>query len=284
MKDLKELRIQVTRRNKFPRLYDFDLLEDMEVQLSAEEIVAAAEAAAQLGIKEIRFTGGEPAERKDITELVGKVKAVEGIEKLSMTTNGIFLMNKVQELKDAGLDSVDILLDTFFEEKYIYMTGGGPIDEAMDGMEAAVQAGFKPVRVQATVIEGLNDDEILTFGQFALNEPIDVIFVEKPNKDGEKLKDSDKDQKFMAVEKIREKFKGVVNVPYGDPMVEAFKWFEAKGKVGFVDLEKSKNYGAEITADGKFKKALIDEHPKDISAVLSSLKVEDIKTAIENNL
>lgn len=284
MKDLKELRIQVTRRNKFPRLYDFDLLEDMEVQLSAEEIVAAAEAAAQLGIKEIRFTGGEPAERKDITELVGKVKAVEGIEKLSMTTNGIFLMNKVQELKDAGLDSVDILLDTFFEEKYIYMTGGGPIDEAMDGMEAAVQAGFKPVRVQATVIEGLNDDEILTFGQFALNEPIDVIFVEKPNKDGEKLKDSDKDQKFMAVEKIREKFKGVVNVPYGDPMVEAFKWFEAKGKVGFVDLEKSKNYGAEITADGKLKKALIDEHPKDISAVLSSLKVEDIKTAIENNL
>ncbi|MBR6701006.1 MAG: radical SAM protein [Firmicutes bacterium] len=284
MKDIKELRIQITRKNKFPRLYDLDLLEDTEIQLSQDEIAAAAEAAAALGIKEIRFTGGEPIERKDLTELLKRVKAVEGIEKVSMTTNGIFLCGKIAELKDAGLDSVDILLDTFFEEKYIYMTGGGPIDEAMDGMEAAVQAEMKPVRVEMTVIEGINDDEILTFGQFALNEPIDVIFVEKPNKDGEKLKDSDKEQRFMAAEKIREKFKGVVSVPSADPLVEAFKWFEAKGKVGFVDLERAKAHGAEITADGKLKKALIDEQPADISAALSSLKVEDIKAALEANL
>lgn len=284
MKDVKELRIQITRKNKFPRLYDFDLFEDAKVQLSAEEIVAAAQAAAALGIKEIRFTGGEPTERKDLTELVKKVKAIEGIDKLSMTTNGVFLVGKIAELKDAGLDSVDILLDTFFEEKYIYMTGGGPIDEAMDGMEAAVNAKMNPVRVEMTVIEGINEDEILTFGQFALNEPIDVIFVEKPNKNGEKLKDSDKELRFMPMEKIKEKFKGVVKVPSSDPMAETFKWFEAKGKVGFVSVESAKAHGAEITADGKLKKALIDENPADISAALSSLKVEDISAAIENNL
>lgn len=284
MKEVKELRIQITRENKFPRLYDLDLLEDTSVSLSQDEIVAAAEAAAAVGIKEIRFTGGEPTERKDLTELVKRVKGIEGIDKLSMTTNGIFLVGKIAELKDAGLDSVDILLDTFFEEKYIYMTGGGPIDEAMDGMESAVHAGMNPIRVEITVIEGINDDEIFTFGQFALNEPIDVIFVEKPNKDGAKLKDSDKEQKFMAAAKIREKFKGVVSVPYGDPLVDAYKWFEAKGKVGFVDLERAKAHGAEITADGKLKKALIDEQPADISAALASLNVEDIKAAIEANL
>ena len=284
MKDIKELRIQITRKNKFPRLYDLDLLEDTEVQLSQDEIVAAAEAAAALGIKEIRFTGGEPTEREDLTELVKRVKDIEGIDKLSMTTNAIFLGGKIKELKEAGLDSVDILLDTFFEEKYIYMTGGGPIDEAMDSMESAVCSELKPVRVQVTIIEGINDDEILTFGQFALNEPIDVVFVEKPNKDGVKLKDSEKEQKFMAAEKVREKFKGIVNVPSGDPLVESFKWFEAKGKLGFVNLERAKAYGPEITADGKLKKALIDEQPADISAVLSSLKVEDIKAAIEANL
>lgn len=284
MKEIKELRIQITRKNKFPRLYDYDLFEDAEVQLSDEEIIAAAAAAAELGITAVRFTGGEPLERNDIEELVKKVKAVEGIETLSMTTNGIFLASKAKALKEAGLDSVNVLLDTFFEEKYIYMTGGGPIDEAMDGLEAAVNAGMKPVRVETTVIDGINDDEILTFGQFALNEPIDILFVEKPNRDGEKLKDSDKEQKFMAAADIKKKFKGAVKVPSEDPLIENCKWFEAKGKIGFTDLERAGAHGPEITAEGKLKKSLLDSQPADIKEVLSTLDIGKIKSALESNL
>ncbi|MDO4481389.1 MAG: radical SAM protein [Bacillota bacterium] len=284
MKEIKELRIQITRKNKFPRLYDYDLFEDAEAELSNEEITAAAAAAAELGIRSIRFTGGEPLERNGIEELVKKVKSVEGIENLSMTTNGIFLASKAKALKEAGLDSVNVLLDTFFEEKYIYMTGGGPIDEAMDGLEAAVNAGMKPVRVETTVIEGINDDEILTFGQFALNEPIDILFAEKPNRDGEKLKESDKEQKFMAAADIKKKFKGAVKVPSEDPLIENCKWFEAKGKIGFTDLDRAREHGPEITAEGKLKKSLIDSQPADIREAVSSLDIEKIKTALESNL
>lgn len=284
MKEIKELRIQITRKNKFPRLYDYDLFEDTEVQLSDDEITAAAAAAAELGIPAIRFTGGEPLERKDLAELVKKVKAVKGIETVSVTTNGIFLASRAKELKEAGIDSVNVLLDTFFEEKYIYMTGGGPIDEAMDGLEAAVNAGMKPVRVETTIIEGINEDEILTFGQFALNEPIDIVFVEKPNSNGEKLKDSDKELKFMAAGDIKKKFKGAVKVPSGDPLIENCKWFEAKGKIGFTDLERAGEYGPEITAEGKLKKSLLDAEPKDIKDALSSLSTEKIKAALESNL
>ncbi len=283
MKDVYELRIQITKKEKFPRLYDFDMFEDKDVQLKKEEIEAVVKAAAYLGVKSIRFTGGDPLEREDLAELIKSAKAVEKIEEVSISTNGIFLANNVKSLKEAGLDGVEIFLDTFFEEKYIYMTGGGPIDEAMDGMEAAVKEGLK-VRVGATMIDGLNDDEILTFGQFALNEPIDVVFYEKPNKEGAKLKDSEKELKFMAAEDVKKKFKAAVNVPSKDPLIEYCKWFEAKGKIGFVSLKQASEIGPEITADGKLKKALSDSQPVDIKIALESENPDEIRAAFEKNL
>ena len=283
MKDVYELRIQITKKEKFPRLYDFDMFEDKDVQLKKEEIDAAVKAAAGLGVKSIRFTGGDPLERDELTELIEAAKAVDGIEEVSISTNGVFLVNKIKSLKEAGLDGVEIFLDTFFEEKYIYMTGGGPIEEAMDGMEAAVKEGLK-VRIGATMINGLNDDEILNFGQFALNEPVDVVFYEKPNKEGAKLKESEKELKFMAAEDIKKKFKGAVKVPSKDPLIEFCKWFEAKGKIGFVSLKQASEFGPEITADGKLKKFLTDSQPEDIKTALGSENPDEVKAALEKNL
>lgn len=281
MKEIQELRIQVTKKNKFPKLYDFDLFDSTETQLSQEEILAAVKAAADMGTQEIRLTGGEPLERKDLAELAEKIKAVEGIQRVSVTTNGIFLAGAAEALKAAGIDSVDIRLDTFFEEKYIYMTGGGPIDEVMDGMEAALKAEMKPVRVVATILKGLNDEEILNFGQLALNEPLDVVFLEKPNVEGEKLKDSEKALEFMGMEEIRSKFKGAVKIPSQDPLVDYYKWYEARSRIGFSGIDKGQEFGVEITAEGGLKHCLLDKTPKDIRGLLSAGDIAGIRRELE---
>ncbi len=266
-----ELRIQITRKMTYPLLYELDLLAKEDECLSDEEIIAAAKAAASLGITKIRLTGGEPLEREGLEELIKSIKALDGIDTLSMTTTGIGLADRAVALKDAGLDSVDVRLDTFYQEKYIFLTGGGPIDAAMDGMEACVNLGLKPVRALNTVITGLNDDEILDFAQLSLNEPIEVVYVGKPDRGN--INNSDKverEMKFMAAEDVRKKFKGAVAVPEKDPLLESIKWFEARSKISFLSAERGLEFGAELLCDGSLKASLYDDEPTDISEAVKT--------------
>lgn len=284
MKDAKEFRIQITKRCEFPRLYALNLAEDNNVDLAIDEIVAAAKAAAALGFTEIRLTGGEPLQRDDICDIVKAVKAVDGISKVNMTTNAILLVDKMPGLKEAGIDGIEVYLDTFFQEKYIFMTGGGSIDKAMDGLESAVTSEIDSVGIAATVIKGLTDDEILNFGQFALNEPIDVVFYERPGQLGMKLptdNESGQELIYMDIEEIRGKFKGAVKLPQTNPLIDYIKWFEANGKIGFASAEKGKEYGAELMADGMLKKFMYDSEPVDIAEAVKSCDADKIKAAIE---
>ena len=264
MKEISELRIQVTAKNQFPRLYDPALFSEDKSEMSIETAVAVAKAAVALGITKIRLTGGEPMEHSDILGLVKAVRDVEGIERLSMTTNGTLFPGKAKDLKEAGLDSVDVLLDTFSEEKYIYLTGGAPIDETMDALEAGVKTGMKPVRIQATILEGINDTDILNFGQFTLNEPVDVVFLERENRGEAPEGEDGKKIRFMPTEAVKKKFKGMVKIPVSDPLIEFGKWYEGQGRIGFIDLERAAQAGAEVTAAGMLKRSLRDEEPADI--------------------
>ncbi len=284
MEDNRELRIQVTTKNKFPRLYAPDLFTENKTEMSIDTAVAVAKAAVAAGYKRIRLTGGEPMEHSRILDLVKAVREVEGIERLSMTTNGTLFPGKAKDLKEAGLDSVDVLLDTYSEEKFIYITGGAPIDETMDALEAGVRLGMKPTRIQATIIEGLNDADILNFGQFTLNEPVDVIFLERENV-GEAAKGEDgKKTRFMSTEEVKKKFKGMVKIPVQDPLIEYGKWYEGQGRIGFIDLERAAQAGEEVTAAGMLKKSLRDEDPADIHEAVASNDPAQIQTALEENL
>ena len=281
MKEISELRIQVTAKNQFPRLYDPALFSEDKSEMSIETAVAIAKAAVALGITKIRLTGGEPMEHSDILGLVKAVRDVEGIERLSMTTNGTLFPGKAKDLKDAGLDSVDVLLDTFSEEKYIYLTGGAPIDETMDALEAGVKTGMKPVRIQATILEGINDTDILNFGQFTLNEPVDVVFLERENRGEAPEGEDGKKIRFMPTEAVKKKFKGMVKIPVSDPLIEFGKWYEGQGRIGFIDLERAAQAGAEVTAAGMLKRSLRDEEPADIREAVESGDPEQIRTALE---
>ncbi len=281
MKEISELRIQVTAKNQFPRLYDPALFSEDKSEMSIETAVAVAKAAVALGITKIRLTGGEPMEHSDILGLVKAVRDVEGIERLSMTTNGTLFPGKAKDLKEAGLDSVDVLLDTFSEEKYIYLTGGAPIDETMDALEAGVKTGMKPVRIQATILEGINDTDILNFGQFTLNEPVDVVFLERENRGEAPEGEDGKKIRFMPTEAVKKKFKGMVKIPVSDPLIEFGKWYEGQGRIGFIDLERAAQAGGEVTAAGMLKRSLRDEEPADIREAVESGDPEQIRTALE---
>ena len=131
-----------------------------------EDIVKTAEAAAALGIKKIRLTGGEPLVRKGIVNLVAMLREVEGIEHLAMTTNGVFLDTLAVPLKKAGLDSVNISLDTLNPERYRKITRVGNLSKVLKGIEAAGKAGFEKIKINMVVMNDTTDEEIQELRKF----------------------------------------------------------------------------------------------------------------------
>ncbi len=146
--------------------------------LSLEEVAEIAGAAVELGIRKIRLTGGEPLVRRGIVELVRALRALPGLDELVLTTNGILLPALAQPLRDAGLDRVNISLDTLDAEKYRRLTRGGELEKALDGIRAAQAAGFAPIKLNAVLLGGVNDDEIPALCALTRDRPIEMRFIE----------------------------------------------------------------------------------------------------------
>lgn len=146
--------------------------------LTFEEIENIVRAAAQLGIDKVRITGGEPLVRKGIVELVGRLARIEGIQDLSMTTNGILLKDYAVPLKEAGLKRVNISLDTLDPDRYRRITRGGRLADVLAGIAAARAAGLTPIKINVVLVGGINDDEIEDFVNLTLKEELQVRFIE----------------------------------------------------------------------------------------------------------
>lgn len=146
--------------------------------MSADEFVEIAEAAASLGMKKLRITGGEPLVRGDILPLVRRLGQIPGIEDMSLTTNATLLKPIARELFDAGIHRINISLDTLDEEKYLRITRGGHLADALDGIRAAIDVGMSPVKLNAVLIGGFNDDEIGALARLTLKYPVQVRFIE----------------------------------------------------------------------------------------------------------
>jgi cyclic pyranopterin phosphate synthase len=127
--------------------------------LSLEQITEAAGAAVRLGVRKIRLTGGEPLVKRGIVDLVRMLRGIEGLAHLAMTTNGTLLARQARELKEAGLDSLNVSLDTLDPERYRELTRGGDIDRAIEGLRAGLAEGF-PVKVNMVVLEDTSEGEI----------------------------------------------------------------------------------------------------------------------------
>lgn len=149
-----------------------------EDMLSLEQLCEIAQAAVTLGVRKIRITGGEPLVRRGVVGLVESLAALEGVEDLSMTTNGTLLAQFASALKAAGLRRINLSLDTLRPERYAAMTRLGSLENAWAGLEAALAAGLLPIKVNAVLIGGFNDDEILDLVGLTERYPIEMRFIE----------------------------------------------------------------------------------------------------------
>ena len=146
--------------------------------LSFEEIEEIVRAAVELGVNKIRLTGGEPLVRRGIADLCRRLGAIQGVEDLSMTTNGVLLPPLAKELYAAGLRRINISLDTLDAEKYRALTRGGDLAEALAGIRAAAEAGMSPIKINTVLLGGYNDDEIPALADLTRQYPVEVRFIE----------------------------------------------------------------------------------------------------------
>ncbi|MBQ9691382.1 MAG: GTP 3',8-cyclase MoaA [Eggerthellaceae bacterium] len=145
--------------------------------LTFEEIVEFVSIAAAYGIEHIRLTGGEPLVRKGIVDLVAKLSAIKGIKSIAMTTNGILLPKYAQALKEAGLSRVNISIDTLDEQEYSRITRGGNLTDARDGIKAALEYNFHPVKINVVAAKSFKQN-YLDFAKMTLHSPLHVRFIE----------------------------------------------------------------------------------------------------------
>lgn len=179
------LRISVTDRCNLRCAYCMPMsgitfLEHKDI-LSFEEITAVVKEAIQLGITKIRLTGGEPLVRKNIVELVKQIAAIKGIDDLSMTTNGTLLEHLATPLKEAGLQRLNISLDTLNPDDYKSITKHGSIQDVFKGIEAAKDAGFKLIKLNCVLWKEIDKQAIDDLKQFAKKNNLELRFIHQMN-------------------------------------------------------------------------------------------------------
>ena len=172
--------------------------------LTTEEILRVVKVVSDLGVNKIRFTGGEPLLRGDITKLVGKSSSTPGIESVHLTTNGVLLDRYAGDLKESGLAGVNISIDTLNIEKYIQITRRDELVRAMEGLEAAKTAGIPSIKINAVALRGFNDSEIVEFVELTKDYPLTVRFIELMPFDAHQIW---KTGKFFSAEHIQKELK-----------------------------------------------------------------------------
>lgn len=146
--------------------------------LTPQEFEAIVRVMADLGIKKVRITGGEPLTRNDICDIVERISKIPGLSDLSMTTNGINLSKLAHKLKKAGLERLNISMDSLESKRFKYITGGGNLKEVLKGIDKALEVGLLPVKVNTVLVKGLNDHEFNDFVALAKDRPLEVRFIE----------------------------------------------------------------------------------------------------------
>ncbi len=242
--------------------------------LSYEEITAVINASLKLGINKFRITGGEPLLRKGIVKFIGSLNKVQGIEDLSLTTNGIKLKEYARELYKAGLKRINVSLDTLKEHKFRQITRTGNLTEVLEGIEAAINLGFSPIKINMVAIRGVNDDEILDFARLAFDKPVIVRFIElMPIGESRFLEK----EKIVPVEEIKSRCRLLGKLESGDGIkgsgpAEYYQIKDGRGKVGFISAITNPFCGKcnrlRLTADGFLKLCLGYDNKVDLKPAL----------------
>ena len=225
--------------------------------MNEDEVVTAVEVAAALGIHKIRLTGGEPLVKRNIVSICRRVAAVEGITEVCLTTNGILLPQLGKQLKEAGVNRLNLSLDTLDPEKYAHITRIGKLEQFQAGLEAALEAGFEKVKINAVLIGGFNDDEIPALAELTKRYPVDMRFIElMPIQDHDEFGES----AFIPGKTVLKKLPEAVQQKQDGGVARLYRLPGAQGNIGLIS-PLSDHFCAScnrirLTADGKIKPCL----------------------------
>ena len=225
--------------------------------LTEEELITAVEAAASLGITKLRITGGEPLVKKNIVSICRRAAAVEGIREVCLTTNGILLPQLAKPLKEAGVKRLNLSLDTLDARKYAFITRIGTLDAFRAGLDAAIEAGFEKIKINAVLIGGFNDDEIVSMAELTRRYPVDMRFIEMmPMYDSGDFDSS----AFIPCTRVLDALPEAVPVQHDGGVAKLYRLPGAKGNIGLISPVSAHFCGdcnrIRLTADGKLKPCL----------------------------
>ena len=233
------LRISVTDRCNLRCKYcmpdgNINLIKDKEI-LNFDEIVKIVKTAAKLGVNKVRLTGGEPLVRNNIDKLIKKIKSIKNIDEISLTTNGILLKKLAKDLKLAGLDRVNVSLDTLDCNKFKEITGFDKFDNVISGIKEAKKVGLTPIKINTVIMKGVNDLEIDEFINMAIKHKLIIRFIEfMPSGDKVKLQNSHYVSNEKLFEKINKKYILNLKDTFKKSPSKTYKIKGKKAKVGFI--------------------------------------------------
>ena len=232
--------------------------------LTEDEMIMAVRAAASLGIRKLRLTGGEPLVKKNILSICERSAKVEGIHEVCLTTNGTLLPSMAKDLRAAGVDRLNISIDTLDPRKYEYITRTGTLEQAFNGIEAAMEAGFEHLKINAVLIGGFNDDEIPELAELSRRYPADVRFIElMPMTENEAFGPG----AYVPGVAVLSALPELVQTEQDDGVAKLYRLPGAQGNIGLISAVSSHFCAAcnriRLTADGKLKPCLhsADEYP-----------------------
>ncbi len=255
--------------------------------LTYEEIARVVRIFAELGIRKLRLTGGEPLLRREVEKLVGLVSAVPGIEDLALTTNGFLFAKKAQALKAAGLKRISFSMDSLDPGNFKRMTGRDGLDEVLAGIRLAQEIGLNPVKVNAVVIRGLNDHEIEALAEFAREHDLSFRFIEFMPLDSKRSWQRDlvvPSREILQRLQARFQFVPVVSENKSET-ARRWRFEDGRGEIGLIAPVSEPFCGhcnrIRLTADGQIRTCLFSLHEHDLRIRLRSGESdEDLKAFI----
>ena len=291
-REIDYLRVSVTDNCNLRCIYCMDeknnkFLKNDE-KLTDDEIYKVIKESANLGIKKVRITGGEPLVRQGIVKLISKINTIPGIEEIYLTTNGILLADMIDELAVNGLKGVNISLDSLKEERFNKLTRLGKLDKVLKAIDKAIDLGIK-VKLNTVIVNDINKDEILDFVKLTIEKPIDVRFIElMPIGIAVNYKGVTNQEVLKVISKIYPDYEEVVRSKSGGP-ASYIKVKGGKGKIGFISAMSNcfceECNRVRLTPEGFLKQCLHFDYGVDLKSKLrENISDEELNKLIFDNI
>jgi len=249
--------------------------------LTYEEIASLVRAAARVGVRSIRLTGGEPLIRRNLADLVGMIAAVPGIDDIALSTNGLLLADQAAALRDAGLNRVNVSLDTLNDERFTAIARRPGLQRVLDGIDAALEHGLTPVKLNCVLMRNTNDDELEAFANLTRTRAVHIRFIEvMPVEDNVDLQR----ESWISSNEVLARLSSLGDLhpvpnPHGNGPARTFAYEDAAGTVGVIsplahDYCDTCNR-VRLSADGRLKLCLFGDHLIDLRTPLRNGEGED---------